>query len=347
MVKITNLLGDVKIGKQGEVVYQRKYGEQIRGTASPKRAIPSQAQINHRQLYRAALTWRKSLSLANRRYLEGYCIANWVVDGYKVPLPWHRFALKLYLQRVHFVPFLVTTEVVGEEKVDQGYTTGDGTAFSISDTGWIVQTFTPSVTCQITKVRLKLYRNAITGDQTIKITTTDVDGYPTETVLCSMLYNTEPITQTSPGEWYEFTFDEPATLTKDTVYAIFIQGIPGAPNPRVYWRDDGTAPEYYRGCVYRSIDLGVSWTRYLYDDLMFQTFMLMPGKKLTYGTLHVRHPALLTVVQKRGELTVRGYDNLSSLDEEYLTGQVGLDVEAGDVIEVTTLPGIKYTYQVR
>ena len=102
MVKITNPLGDVKIGRQGEVVYQRKYGEQMRRMAQPKRAIPSQAQIEHRQLYKAALAWRKSLSRANRIYLDGYCIANWVVDNYKIPLPWSRFALKIYLEKVHF-----------------------------------------------------------------------------------------------------------------------------------------------------------------------------------------------------------------------------------------------------
>ena len=70
MVKIVNPLGDVKTGRQGEAVYQRKYGQQIRRTAQPKRAIASETQIAHRQLYRAALDWRKLLSLANRRYLE-------------------------------------------------------------------------------------------------------------------------------------------------------------------------------------------------------------------------------------------------------------------------------------
>ena len=70
MVKIINPLGEVKVGKQGEAVYQRKYGEQIRRTLSPKRAIVSEAQEKHRQLYRDALDWRKLLSPANRRYLE-------------------------------------------------------------------------------------------------------------------------------------------------------------------------------------------------------------------------------------------------------------------------------------
>ena len=346
MVKIANTLGDVKTGKQGEAVYQGKYGEQIRRTLSPKRAIASEAQEKHRQRYRDALNWRKSLSLANRRYLEGYCIANWVVDSFKIPLPWHRFALKLYLESVHFAPSLVTTEVVGEEKVDQEYTTGDNFQFKSHDSYWTAQTFTPSVTGQITKVRFKLFRNATFDEFFIKIATTDVDGYPTDNVLCSTTFNSEPVTTESPGEWYEFTFDEPATLTKDTVYAIILHGSPGAPNPNLFWRDDGTAPQYFRGCVYHSVNIGVSWTRYLYDDLMFQTFAFFPGVKRTYGTLDVSHPALLRVVQKRGEQFVNGYDNLSSLDDEYLTRQVKLEVEAGDVIEATTIAGVSYKFVV-
>jgi hypothetical protein len=103
MVKITNTLGDVKIGKQGEVVYQRKYGEQIRRGLSPKRAIVSEAQQNHRQFYRAALAWRKQLSRQNRIYLEGYCIANGIVDRLGVFLTWPRFALRIYLVKVKFV----------------------------------------------------------------------------------------------------------------------------------------------------------------------------------------------------------------------------------------------------
>ncbi|MBA7592224.1 hypothetical protein ES708_34402 [subsurface metagenome] len=282
-------------------------------------------------------------------------------------MTWSRFALKLYLQAVKFIPSLATIELVGDEAVDQEYTTGDGRQFTVSDTYWVVQTFTPASTGKITKVRLKLFRNALTGDMTVKITkvrlklfrnaltgdmtvkinTTDGDGYPTDTVLCSMVFNTEPITTESPGDWYEFSFDEPATLTKEIVYAILIHGTPGLPNPMLYCRADGTAPQYFRGCVYHSTNSGGSWTRDLYDDLMFQTFVFLPGEKRTYGTLDVRHPALLAVVQKRGELTVKGYDTLSSLDGEYLTRQLGLDVEAGDVIEATTLPGIVYKYLVR
>ncbi|GAH58226.1 unnamed protein product, partial [marine sediment metagenome] len=118
MVKIQNVMGDVKIGKQGEVVYQRKYGEQIRSLAAPKRAIVSEAQIKHRQFYRDALAWRKQLSRQNKRYLEGYCIANGVIDSYGIPLAWSRFALRLHLQKIKFVPALTTTELVEGEAVD-------------------------------------------------------------------------------------------------------------------------------------------------------------------------------------------------------------------------------------
>ncbi|MBA7583552.1 hypothetical protein ES708_25497 [subsurface metagenome] len=347
MVKITNLTGDVKIGKQGAVVYQRKYGEQIRRGVSPKRAIASEAQIAHRQLYRDALKWRSNLSLPNRRYLEGYTYSNGVVDSYHAPLGWSKFALKLYLEKVKFAPFLVTTELVGEEAVDQQYTTGDSAAYTSNDTKWLAQTFTPATTGKITKVKLKIYRNTSAADFIVKITTTDGEGKPTDTILCSKTFNTEPITTESPGDWYEFSFEEPATLTKDTVYAILIHGMPGLPNPYLMWRDDASAPQYLRGCHYYSSNSGGSWTRYLYDDFMFQTFAFFPGEKITSGTLHVKHPALMKVLQKRGELTVNGYDGLSSLNDEYLTGQVGLDVEEGDLIWATTLAGVLYPYLVK
>ncbi len=344
MVKIANTLGEIKTGVQGEAVYQGKYGQQIRRTRQPKRAIPSQKQLEHRQLYKEALSWRKALPLPNRRYLDGYCIANWIVDDYKIPLPWSRFALKLYLEHVHFIPSLTTTQVVGEEAVDQEYTTGDTRDWVISDTEWAAQTFTPSVSGPITKVNLKLSRGTLFTEFIIDITTTDVAGYPTDTVLCSKTFNSEPITQEEAGEWYEFTFETPATLTKDTVYAIVIHGSPGLPSYNLYWREDQSAPTYYRGCCYWSGSIGVSWTRYLYDEYMFQTFTIFPGFKFTYGTLDVSHPALMKIVHTRGELLVNGYDNLSSLDEEHLTAKVIIDVEAGDVIEAITIAGLSYKF---
>ncbi len=346
MVKITNELGEVKAGKQGEAVYQGRYGQQIRRTRQPKRAIVSEKQQQHRQLYRSALDWRKSLSLANRRFLEGYCLSNWVIDRYKIPLPWHRFALKLHLQHIKFIPLLTTKRLVDQESVDQQLTTGDTTHFYLKETIWIAQTFTPAMTGKLTKVNVKLFRDYAADDFMIKITTTDQDGYPTDNVLCSKIFNSEPITEDPSGDWYQFAFDQPPTLTKEVVYAIIIQGIPTGLNLYLYWREDASAPQYFRGCVYRSTNSGGIWTRKLYDDCMFQTFTLIPGKKITYGTLHITHPAIKSFTQTRNGSIIRAEDNLSSLDDQYLTKQVGLDVEQGDKIEATTVAGILYAYEV-
>lgn len=62
--------------------------------------------------------------------------------------------------------------------------------------------------------------------------------------------------------------------------------------------------------------------------------------------LHVRHPALLTITHKRNGVIIDQKTNLSSLDDQYLTKQVGLDVEKGDYIEATTVAGILYKHLV-
>jgi len=91
---------------------------------------------------------------------------------------------------------------------------------------------------------------------------------------------------------------------------------------------------------------GVSWGN-MSRDFNFEVWSEdIPETKTTEGLLHVSHPALLKIVHKRSGISINGYDTLSSLDEEYLTGQVGLDVIPDDLIEATTLPGIKYSYLV-
>ncbi|GAJ24312.1 unnamed protein product, partial [marine sediment metagenome] len=105
-------------------------------------------------------------------------------------------------------------------------------------------------------------------------------------------------------------------------------------------------PDYTRGVRGSSNDSGVNWTMNT-DCCNFQVWTAdLPGTYFKAGLVHIWHPALLTIVHKRGELTVNGYDKLSSLDDEYLTGQVGVDVEGGDDIEATTLPCLTYGYHV-
>jgi hypothetical protein len=99
MVKVTNLFGDIKIGKQGLCVYQRVHGQQVRRLLSPKRGIESKAQAEHRQLFQFALAWRKQLTRDNRNFLEDYALSHGIVDSYGAPLTWDKLALKIVLEK--------------------------------------------------------------------------------------------------------------------------------------------------------------------------------------------------------------------------------------------------------
>ena len=346
MLKITNQFGDVKIGRQGEVVYQRKYGEQIRRTVSPKSAIASQRQIDHRQLYRDALTWRSQLSLANRRYLDGYCISNRVVDRYHIPLPWSRFALKIYLQSVKFAVIDKPTDTLQEyEGVFENYQVYTGSA-SFRTSHWMGMTFTPLISHTLTEIGLRVRRaDVASGNFIVSIRNTDGNGHPTGEDLSSKTVLAESLpTDAAPPETI-FTLDTEIPAPIDTKLAIVMRA-PTMPSGKyVSCLRDTVTPTYPRGNLEDSVNSGGTWDGYD-QDFWFKEYGYYTYGEKTPGLIHARHPALLKVVHLRGELAVNGYDNLSSLDEEYLTCQVGLDVEVGDILKATTLPGIEYTYPV-
>ncbi|MBA7610694.1 hypothetical protein ES703_17906 [subsurface metagenome] len=346
MVKIINPLGDVKIGRQGEVVYQRKYGEQIRRQVSPKRAIPSQAQIAHRLLYRAALTWRSQLSLANRRYLDGYCYANGIVDSYHIPLPWSRFALKMYLEKVRFTlsDIQVGGEAEGDFKRIFWWETPNWNDL-INGVYWRGQTFLTSEPYTITSVKLFLFRGGTPNIVTVSIRNAHPGNLPTGADLTSGTIDGNTLTTSTSGEKREIALT-PYQLEANHRYAIVVNAAGASGASYLYWRGRDSEPRYTEGQKVASANSGVDWTGDIYRDLFFETWEHKEESYYKTATLHVKHPALMKVVHKRGELAINGYDTLSSLDEEYLTGQVGLDVEEGDIIKATTLPGIQYNYAI-
>jgi len=346
MVKIVNLAGDVKIGKQGEVVYQRKHGQQIRRMAAPKRAIPSKAQLEHRQLYRAALDWRKQLSLANRRYLESYCYSNRVVDRYQIPLPWSKFALKIYLEKVKFVPHLILKETppIPAEKKDANNYSRVGMAW-LGAAQWGMQSFTPLEDYTIASVKLEMTRNGDPSTLYVGIRATDGAGHPTGADLTSGTINAGLFPDYPNHNWQEIQLT-PYELHQGVKYAIVARAPDQSATSYLGWSNSGDNSHYPRGNYAVGYDSGASWTDQDYDGLFELWTAEQAGIKQKAGTLHVRHPALLKVVHKRNGKTIEQWDNLSDLDEEYLTGQVGIDVEAGDLIQATTLPGIEYSYTV-
>ncbi len=246
----------LSLGARGTIADSLTFQNRGRLTIARNKPIPenprSEAQLAQRQTYTDAIVAWNDLTPQEKEAWRSVC------PGLS---PYHCFMRS----ELKYVPPLPP-----ELTLYEYYNTGDTSSFSAHDTAWAAQTFTPLISHKITLVKLKLWRNLDSAEYTIKITATDQDEYPTDNVLCSKIFNSEPITRDSPGEWYEFTFDEPPILTKDTVYAKIIHGIPGFPNPTVYWRDDPSAPQYHRGCAYHSINSGSSWTRYLYDDLMFE-----------------------------------------------------------------------------
>ncbi|GAI59212.1 unnamed protein product [marine sediment metagenome] len=66
----------------------------------------------------------------------------------------------------------------------------------------------------------------------------------------------------------------------------------------------------------------------------------------TKGLLHVRHPALLSGEHRRDGKLLKEWTNLSNLDDEYLTGQVGVDVFSGEELKFATIAGVEYAFRV-
>lgn len=98
MVRITSKVGDIKTGKQGEAVYQRHYGRQIRRVRREKGGIVSKTQERRRNLFRQALDWRKDLNRHDRLVIAQYAYEGHFRDSERVTLTWDRMALKIALE---------------------------------------------------------------------------------------------------------------------------------------------------------------------------------------------------------------------------------------------------------
>ena len=346
MVKIVNPLGEVKKGKQGSAVYQGKYGEQIRRTLQPKKAVVSEAQQKHRQKYRDALNWRKSLSLANRRFLEGYCISNGIVDSYRITLAWHRFALRLYLEKVQFV-------------FPGGYTIADG----LNDGGNsnnAVETLRPNAPGDVTTIPLETPSGVAHWELVDDVTPDEDDthircyngaGYdlynlpaPSGSGTINFIKVYLRCRYASPGT----NFCEPKIKIGGIEYDAGEQALTANYAYYTYqWNQNPNSESAWTWDDIDSLQIGLRlrWSQprctQAYVEIDYT-----PVPPVVPRALYVRHSALLSVVQKRDGLIVKEYKDLSSLDDEYLTTQVGLGVVSGDGIEVITLPGLATKYRV-
>lgn len=98
MVLIDNKQGDIKLGKQGEAVYQRHYGRQIRRVRREKGGDITKVQKARRALFRQALDWRAALNRHDRLVLEQAAYHFHYTDTEGIILTWDRVALKIALE---------------------------------------------------------------------------------------------------------------------------------------------------------------------------------------------------------------------------------------------------------
>lgn len=158
------------------------------------------------------------------------------------------------------------------------YITGDDSLGGFYGSTWHPQTFTTTSAYTISSVKLLVARIGSPGNLTISIRAT-AGGEPTGGDLCSVTIDPLSITTNESGEWKEFTFDTPYSLSNSTVYAIVARTASGDADNRIYWRADISSPSYAGGQSGLSVDSGSSWTMLSSIDKMFETWGSAPPGK--------------------------------------------------------------------
>jgi hypothetical protein len=125
---------------------------------------------------------------------------------------------------------------------------------------WKAQTFTPTTTHKITKVKLKMYKMGNLGTLNAGVRATDTNGHPTGQDLCSGTIDANTFTTDTNGQWYEIGLGGGCNLSANTKYAVVIR-VPNCTYPNsVAWRFDGSSATYSSGNIEITYDGGSSWT---------------------------------------------------------------------------------------
>lgn len=99
--------------------------------------------------------------------------------------------------------------------------------------------------------------------------------------------------------------------------------------------------------VIDSFGVPLTWNRYADKICLTRpTFRTCQIGEPPSTLLIIHHPALLKVTCYRDGQLLTQCDKLSDLAAEYLTTELHLDPQPQDVIDVTTLPGVEYTYTI-
>ncbi len=129
----------------------------------------------------------------------------------------------------------------------ESYTTNDDGGDIVSGQYIRGQTFTPSTSHTIDRVRLKLYRVGSPGTLSVKIYATTA-GLPTGVALVSGTTNGNTLTTNTNGAVRDIYLGAGTALSSGTQYVIVAEAADGTPSTHeVRWRVDGSSPTYSGG----------------------------------------------------------------------------------------------------
>jgi hypothetical protein len=143
-------------------------------------------------------------------------------------------------------------------------------AYQVRDVGWKGQTFTASDSYSLTSVKILIYKSDGTpGNVVLGIKATSA-GLPTGSELGSVTIAGSSLTTNTAGEWKEFVFSSPISLTSATQYALIVRCPTCDESNRIRWKLVGTGT-YSGGTQVLSGDSGSSWSTDI-PDFLFQTY---------------------------------------------------------------------------
>jgi len=194
--------------------------------------------------------------------------------------------------------------------------------FVTSNTTYVAQTFTPSVSAKLKQLKLHVQRidGQTTGNVTVHIQGVDGSNKPNGSDLASQ---TIPDTSLpSTGNYpYTFTFSSPPTLTLGTMYAIVVK-FPNAANPTARYSLNvfpATDADFYAtlGREWKSTDSGSTWGNGTYganSDIGFCTFMEEPVT--TTKTINSAATIQITINRLLQSDAFCGQETLKTIDSD-------------------------------
>lgn len=98
MVKITNVLGDIKTGNSGDYIFQRVHGKQVMRKGYKQKKPPSPAQLEARSRFKESINWVNSLTSIEKSGLKELYHKQFPSYTKGQPSTWYNYGKWLYIK---------------------------------------------------------------------------------------------------------------------------------------------------------------------------------------------------------------------------------------------------------